>query len=147
MNRAATVAGTVMAAAVCWWFAAAPAAAHHAFGAEFDADKEVLLRGTVARMDWINPHAWVHMDVERPDGEVERWMIEGGAPGALLRLGWTKDSLPPGTEIVVSGYQAKDGSLRANGRDITLPDGSNLFVGSSGTGAPYDSPLAPSGRR
>jgi hypothetical protein len=112
--------------------------AHHAFSAEFDAKRPVKLRGTVTKMEWINPHSWIHIDVKDDKGKVIAWMVEGGAPNALLRRGFTKDSLPVGTEILVEGYQAKDGSTRANGRDITLPDGKKLFVGSSGTGAPYD---------
>jgi hypothetical protein len=118
--------------------AAAPAIAHHAFAAEFDAKRPLQLRGTVTKMEWINPHAWIHIDVKKPDGTVESWMIEGGTPNTLLRRGFTKNSLLPGTEIVVDGYQAKDGSHRANGRDLTLPDGKKLFMGSSGTGAPTD---------
>ncbi len=118
--------------------ATVPVAAHHAFSAEFDADKPVHLTGKVTRMEWINPHAWVHVEVEKADGALETWMVEGGTPNALLRRGFTKNSLVPGTEIVVQGYQAKDGSLRANGRDLTLPDGRKLFLGSSGTGAPKD---------
>jgi len=118
--------------------ASVPVVAHHAFSAEFDAKRPVKLRGTVTKMEWINPHSWIHIDVKDAKGKVESWMVEGGAPNALLRRGFTKDSLPVGTEILVEGYQAKDGSTRANGRDITLPDGKKLFVGSSGTGAPYD---------
>ena len=112
--------------------------AHHAFAAEFDADRPIHLEGTVTKMEWINPHAWVHIDVEKPDGTVESWMIEGGTPNTLFRRGFNKKSLMPGTKIVVDGYQAKDGSLNANGRDLTLPDGRKLFLGSSGTGAPRD---------
>jgi len=118
--------------------ATVPVVAYHAFSAEFDAKRPVKLRGTVTKMEWINPHSWIHIDVKDAKGKVESWMVEGGAPNALLRRGFTKDSLPVGTEILVEGYQAKDGSTRANGRDITLPDGKKLFVGSSGTGAPYD---------
>ena len=113
-----------------------PVLAHHAFSAEFDARKPVKLEGTVSKMQWINPHAWIHVDVKRPDGKLETWMIEGGTPNTLFRRGFTKESLKTGTKIVVEGYRAKDGSLRANGRDITFPDGSKLFMGSSGTGAP-----------
>ena len=116
----------------------APAPAHHAFAAEFDADKPILLEGKVTKMEWINPHAWIHIDVEKEDGTVESWMIEGGTPNTLFRRGFTKDSLLPGTIIVVSGYQSKDGSLKGNGRDLTFPDGRTLFLGSSGTGAPKD---------
>jgi len=170
--------------------------AHHSFAAEFDAKRPVKLRGTVVKMEWINPHSWIHIDVKDPatgkverwmveggapnallrrgwnknsltegteilvegfqakdganrangrditfpDGKVEQWMIEGGAPNALLRRGWNKNSLLPGTEILVEGFQAKDGALRANGRDITFPDGKKLFVGSSGIGAPDERP-------
>jgi hypothetical protein len=118
--------------------AAAPVAGHHAFAAEFDSSKPIKLRGTVAIMEWINPHTWIHIDVKKPNGKVERWMIEGGPPNALFRRGFTKDSLPTGIEILVEGFQAKDGSLRGNGRDLTFPDGRRLFLGSSGTGAPRD---------
>lgn len=124
------------AAALMW--SAAPARAHHAFAAEFDAKKPVKLQGKVTRMEWINPHAWIHVDIAGPDGKVTNWMVEAGTPNTLFRRGFTKDSLAVGTEIVVDGYQSKDGSNRANGRDVTFPDGRKLFLGSSGTGAPYD---------
>lgn len=120
--------------------AAASVSAHHAFAAEFDANKPITLKGTVTKMEWINPHSWIHLDVKGPDGKVVSWMIEGGAPNALLRRGFSKDSLPPGTEILVEGFQAKNGTHKANGRDLTLPDGKKLFVGSSGTGAPGEKP-------
>jgi hypothetical protein len=119
---------------------ALPVAAHHAFSAEFDAKRPVKLRGVVTKMEWINPHSWIHIDVKDGSGKVVAWMVEGGAPNALLRRGFTKQSLPIGTEVLIEGYQAKDGSMRANGRDITLPDGQKLFVGSSGTGAPDERP-------
>ena len=117
---------------------AGAAAAHHAFAAEFDATKPIKLKGTVAKMEWINPHTWLHLDVKRPDGKTERWMIEGGPPNALYRRGFTKNSLPIGSELVVEGFRAKDGSLKGNGRELTFADGRRLFVGSSGTGAPRD---------
>jgi len=118
--------------------AVAPAFAHHAFAAEFDAKKPVKLRGTVTKMEWINPHTWIYLDVKKPDGTVEEWMVEAGTPNTLLRRGFTRDSLKAGTEVLVDGYQSKDGSLRANGRDLTLPDGKTLFLGSNdAAGAPY----------
>ena len=118
--------------------AVAPASAHHAFAAEFDAKKPIKLQGTVTKMEWINPHAWMHIEVKKPDGTSEEWMIEGGTPNTLLRRGITRDSLKVGTIVKVDGYQAKDGSKRANGRDLTLQNGQKLFMGSSGTGAPTD---------
>ena len=112
--------------------------AHHAFSAEFDGNKPVHLTGTVTKMEWINPHTWLHVDVKQPNGQVINWAIEAGTPNVLFRRGFSKQSLLPGTEIVIDGYQAKDGSHRANGRDLTFADGKKLFLGSSGTGAPYE---------
>ena len=115
-----------------------PVAAHHAFAAEFDAKRPVKFTGTVTKMVWVNPHAWIYVDVKKPDGTAEEWMVEAGTPNTLFRRGITKQSLLAGTEITVDGYQSKDGSLRMNGRDVTLPNGQTLFLGSDGTGAPYD---------
>ena len=129
-----TAAAVIVLTIVC----GAPLWAHHAFAAEFDAKKPVKLRGTVTKMEWINPHAWIHVDVKKEDGTVDEWMVEAGTPNTLLRRGFTRDSLKPGTEIVVDGYQSKDGSLRANGRDVTLPDGKTLFLGSATPDAPDD---------
>ena len=121
--------------------AVVPVWAHHAFAAEFDGNKQVTLRGTITRMEWINPHAWLHMDVKGTDGKTVNWAIELGPPNSLIKRGWKKTSVPAGVEILVVGYQSKDGANRANGRDITLSDGTKLFAGSSGTGAPYEIPV------
>jgi hypothetical protein len=112
--------------------------AHHAFSAEFDSSAPVKLEGPITKVELINPHAWIHISVKKPDGKVEDWMVEGGTPNTLQRRGITRDTIKIGTVIKVDGYRAKDGSLRANGRDITFPDGRTLFMGSSGTGAPRD---------
>ena len=116
----------------------APAWAHHAFAAEFDATKPLHLVGTVTKVEWINPHAWIHIDVKGANGKVTSWMIEGGAPNTLIRRGVTKASLPAGAEIVVDGFQAKDGTNTANGQSITQPDGTKLFLGSSLGATPGD---------
>jgi hypothetical protein len=116
-----------------------PVWGHHAFGGEFDPNKPVLLKGPVTKVEWVNPHAWIHVEVTKPDGTKEEWMVEGGTPNTLLRRGITRESLKVGTVLVIDGYQARDHSLnRANGRNVTYPDGRKLFLGSSGTGAPTD---------
>ena len=133
--------GTALVAGVglCIALVPVPVSAHHAFAAEFDSNKPVKFeQAIVTRMEWVNPHAWIHVDVPLADGTVEKWAIETGTPNVLFRRGFTKESLLPGTIIVVDGYRAKDGSRRANGRDLTLPDGTTLFLGSSGTGAPTE---------
>ena len=115
---------------------------HHAFSAEFDKDAPISIEGTVSKIEWINPHAWIHVDVANADGSSVTWMVEGGTPNTLLRSGIHKNSLPIGSEIKVRGYQAKDKrcepACKANGRDLTMADGRQVFMGSSGTGAPKD---------
>ena len=113
------------------------AVAHHAFGSEFDANAPVLLKGKIVKIEWVNPHTWIHVEVTKEDGTKEVWMVEGGSPNTLLRRGANKNTFPVGTEIVVDGYQARDHTeMRANARNVTFPDGRKLFLGSTGTGAP-----------
>jgi hypothetical protein len=133
-----TMISTVVTGLALMLIASAPVAGHHSFAAEYDGNKPITLKGTVVKMEWINPHAWIHLDVKETNGTVTRWMIEGAAPNALIRRGWNRNSLQPGVEISVEGYLAKDGSKMANGREMTLPDGRRLFAGSSGIGAPYE---------
>lgn len=139
---------TVLAAAVL--AATGRLAAHHAFGAEFDRDAPVKLQGKIVKLEWVNPHTWIHLEIRNAAGESEVWAVEGGTPNVLLRRGLRRDCLLPGTEIIVDGYHAKDHTIkRANGKDITFTDGSKIFLGSSGTGAPYDADAAktaPAGR-
>jgi uncharacterized protein DUF6152 len=131
--------GTVAAAGIVLLFSAFPAKAHHAFAAEFDEKRPVhFADATVTKVEFINPHSWIHVDVKQPDGTVENWAIEAGSPNILMRRGVTRYTLKAGDKIVVDGYQSKDGSHRANGRDLTLPNGQKLFLGSQGTGAPYE---------
>jgi hypothetical protein len=137
--RAKLILGAAAIAGMALFFSQAPVLAHHAFSAEFDAKKPIKFQeATVTRVQLINPHSWIYVDVKQPDGKVENWAIEAGSPNILMRRGITKDTVKVGTKIVVEGYQSKDGSRRANGRDLTLPDGTKLFLGSSGTGAPYE---------
>ena len=140
-NKKLIIAGAV-GAALCAAAAGGAAWAHHAFAAEFDGKAPVLLRGKVTKVEWINPHAWVHLNAAGPDGQVREWMVEGGTPNTLLRAGIDRNTLKPGTEIIVRGYQSKDKACtpacKANGRDVTFADGTKVFMGSSGTGAPKD---------
>ena len=130
---------TLLAGAFAILMYAVPAVAHHAFGAEFDPDAPIRLQGKIVRVEWVNPHSWIHLEITNDDGTTEVWMVEGGTPNVLQRRGLRRECLPIGTELIVDGYQAKDHSLkRANGRDVTFSDGTKFFLGSSGTGAPGD---------
>jgi hypothetical protein len=129
----AALAGALLLGPMAW-----PAAAHHSFAAEFDANQPVTLRGTITKLEWINPHSWLHVDVKNDDGSTTAWMIEGATPNTLLRRGFTRETVKAGTEITIVGYRAKNGANRANGRDLVLPDGSRLFMGSPNTSAPDD---------
>ena len=128
----------IIAAGVFFLSATGPALAHHAFSAEFDASQPVKLQGAITKVELVNPHAWIHIEVKKPDGKVEQWMVEGGTPNTLQRRGITRDSIRVGTVIIVEGYQSKDGTMKANGRNLTFTDGRTMFMGSSGTGAPQD---------
>ena len=137
--RVKVIIGAAAVAVLALVLSQSPVSAHHAFASEFDANKPVSFPdATVTKVQLINPHSWIYVDVKQPDGRVENWAIEAGSPNILLRRGITKDTLKQGTKIVVEGYQSKDGSRRANGRDLTLPDGTKLFLGGSGEGAPYE---------
>jgi hypothetical protein len=142
MQKGFTVVGGLVGLALVLILAAARVQAHHAFAAEFDASKPVTLTGKITRMEWVNPHSWLHIDVKKPDGTIEQWMVEGGPPTSLVKRGFTKKSLVAGDTVIVNGFQSKDHTCRpicrANGRDITFTDGRKLFMGSSGTGAPLD---------
>jgi len=137
--RTRLIAAAVVTAGIALLLPQATLWAHHAFSAEFDSNRPIhFADATVTKVQLINPHSWIYVDVKGADGKVENWAIEAGSPNILMRRGITKDSVKVGQKIVVDGYQSKDGSHRANGRDLTLPDGSKLFLGSSGTGAPYE---------
>jgi hypothetical protein len=129
---------SVLASLLGLFLLALPAFAHHAFQAEFDQNRPVHLKGKVTKMEWINPHAWIHVDVTNPDGTVTNWMVECGSPNIMLRRGFTKDSLEFGTDLSIEGYQAKNGSYRANGSSVTFQDGRRLFVGGSNPDIPDD---------
>jgi hypothetical protein len=152
MNKKRT-ASLLVGACALLLVAEGPAVAHHAFGAEFDRDAPILIEGQITRLEWVNPHTWIHIDATmlyraiegdtiHPTAGTEVWAVEGGTPNTLLRRGLRRDCLTPGTEVIVDGYQTKDHSIkRANGRDITFTDGAKIFLGSSGTGAPYEADL------
>ena len=127
---------SVLAGALATAAIAVPAAAHHSFAAEFDINRPIQLEGVVTRMEFSNPHSWLHIEVTTDSGEKQAWAVEGGAPNALIRRGWNRNSIPAGTPVFVEGYQARDRSFRASGREVKLPDGSSLFMGSEGAGAP-----------
>jgi hypothetical protein len=127
LGAAGAIAVASLAAGAAW--------AHHSFGAEFDSNQPVTLEGEVAMFEWANPHSWIHIDIVNAEGEPERWRVEGGAPSALLRRGWNRNSLPPGTAITVTGFRSRDGDTRASAASISFPDGRELSLGNPGTAA------------
>jgi hypothetical protein len=131
IKAVSVIAGAFVASAL-----AAPVIAHHSFAAEFDINRPIQLEGVVTRMEFSNPHSWLHIEVTTATGEKQEWAVEGGAPNALIRRGWNRNSIPAGTPVFVEGFQARDRSFRASGREVKLPDGSSLFMGSTGAGAP-----------